>query len=61
MAFVATLYLFSILVIGIGIVLSICLLPNTNYIDLNFKGYANSVRTTDIELPPPTPLPRHKS
>lgn len=27
-----------------------------DYIDLNFKGYANSVRTTDIELPPPTPL-----
>ena len=27
-----------------------------DYVDLNFKGYANSVRTTDIKLPPPTPL-----
>jgi len=24
-----------------------------DYIDLNFKGYANSVRTTDIKLSPP--------
>jgi hypothetical protein len=29
-----------------------------DYIDLNFKGYANSVRTTDIKLSPPTPLPK---
>ena len=28
-----------------------------DYVDLNFKGYANSVRTTDVKLPPPTPLP----
>jgi len=29
-----------------------------DYVDLNFKGYANSVRTTDIKLSPPTPLPK---
>ena len=30
-----------------------------DYVDLNFKGYANSVRTTDVKLPPPTPLPNN--
>ena len=30
-----------------------------DYVDLNFRGYANSVRTTDIKLPPPTPLPNN--
>lgn len=30
-----------------------------DYVDLNFKGYANSVRTTDIKLSPPTPLPNN--
>jgi hypothetical protein len=27
-----------------------------DYIDLNFKGYANKVQTTDIKLPSPIPL-----
>lgn len=56
MTFIEILYLLSILIIGFGIVLLICLLPNTDYIDLNFKGYTNLARTTDTELPRPAPL-----
>lgn len=32
-----------------------------NYVDLNFKGFANSVQSTDIKLPPPTPLPNYQN
>lgn len=33
---------------------------DADYIDLNFKGFSNSVRTTDIKLPPPVPLKDNK-
>lgn len=29
-----------------------------DYVGSNFKGFANRVTSTDIKLPPPTPLPK---
>lgn len=32
-----------------------------DYVGLNFKGFANKVRSTDIKLPAPIPLPNNSS